>query len=92
MPVPADDTLLTTTEATLQMLRPRLSSAQLRDLADAIDNDGRVLIEYHSQSGGRTLRVISDLQLTGQAISAWCELRGDERSFAVTRILSVTPV
>ncbi len=80
------------TEIALRELHTSLSPAELRQLADAIDTRGRVLIDYRSKSGGRTTRVISDVELTGQAIYAWCELRSDDRFFAVSRILSVAAV
>lgn len=69
-----------------------LSSSQLRILAHAVESGGSVLIEYESQAGKLSRRVIIPRELTGDTILAWCELRGDERWFRIDRISSVAPV
>lgn len=80
-----------TTEKQLDRFGARLSAIELRLLAHAIDTSGSVLIDYRSQSGNITRRVISRPDLFGDSIGAWCELRNDERWFRLDRILSVSP-
>lgn len=62
-----------------------------RQLAYAIENGLPVVITYRSATGGRTTRMISDLELAGDLINAWCHLRDDQRVFNLTRISSVDP-
>ncbi len=69
----------------------RLSQAEIRILADALDRLGPVMITYRSQTGGTTRRVISEAALFGTSIYAWCGLREAERVFNVDRILTVSP-
>jgi hypothetical protein len=80
------------TETALQRLNRRLDGNQLRVLAHAVDSREPVSIDYRSQSGTRTRRVISEAQLFGDSILAWCALRADERWFRVDRIEAVAPV
>jgi predicted DNA-binding transcriptional regulator YafY len=68
-----------------------LRPAELDRLATAVEDGGRVLIDYVSAAGALTRRVICDPDLDGDMLYAWCELRSDERVFAVSRILSVSP-
>lgn len=78
-------------EALLAQRARRLGPAEVRLLAHALDNDAAVSIEYDAASGGRTVRTISELELFGGMLSAWCHLRVDERQFALERIVSVHP-
>jgi hypothetical protein len=68
-----------------------LSSGEIRLLAHAIDNSASVGIDYVSQSGSLTSRVISAPVVFGESIVAWCELRQDERWFRLERIQAVYP-
>lgn len=68
-----------------------LSPSEIDWLAAAIDEGGRVRIEYQAASGAVTDRVITDPELLGGTVYAWCELRQDERMFTAARILSVSP-
>jgi Helicase conserved C-terminal domain len=68
-----------------------LGPAELDRLTTAVEDGGRVLIDYVSGAGALTRRVICDPELDGDLLYAWCELRDDERVFAVSRILSVSP-
>ncbi|MFL6127545.1 MAG: helicase-associated domain-containing protein [Mycobacteriales bacterium] len=78
--------------ATLRRLRTAaLTPTETRLLAHAIDSGGPVLIEYRSQSGGVTRRVIEEAVLDDGSLTAWCRLRDDERRFSLHGILSVTP-
>ena len=69
----------------------RLSAYEVRLLAHAADTGGRVAIEYESGSGSLTRRTISAVELFGDAVQAWCELRSAERWFRFDRIRAVTP-
>jgi hypothetical protein len=87
------DTVAPAVSATLRRLRATaLTPTEARLLAHAVDNGGPVRIEYRSQSGGVTRRVIEDAVLDDGSLMAWCRLRDDERRFSLNGILSVTPV
>jgi len=79
------------TETELLGHAKKLSESEIRQLAHAIDEQGRVLIDYESGSGQLTRRVISGAQLIAGTLFAWCELRDDDRVFTVSRIKSVMP-
>ena len=49
-------------------------------------------IAYATQTGTVTSRVISEIDLAGGTMLAWCHLREDERMFNLGRVLSVGPV
>jgi len=70
----------------------QLAPAEIDWLTAAIEDGGRVRIEYVSASGATTRRVIDDPDLDGGMLYAWCELRQDERVFNPSRILSVAPI
>jgi hypothetical protein len=70
---------------------PGLGPDEIDRLAAAVEEGGRVRIEYRAASGSITRRVIQDPDLDEGMLYAWCELRQDERVFAVSRILSVAP-
>jgi hypothetical protein len=70
----------------------QLSAAEIDWLAAAVEDGGRVVIEYRSGTGAVTRRVIDDLDLDDGLLHAWCELRQDDRVFSPSRILSVAPV
>lgn len=76
----------------LHELAPRLGAHHVRLLARAIADGGAVHISYRSTAGVVTHRQVSDLQLTGSTVEGWCELRQDERVFAVRGIQSVRTV
>ena len=71
---------------------PQLSWSELDQLTHAVEEGGRVRIQYRSGSGAVTRRVIADPSLEAGMVYAWCELRQDERVFTPGRILSVTAV
>lgn len=68
-----------------------LALADVRQLAHAIDEGRAVTIEYVAASGSRTVRTISELDLDPPYLYAWCQLRGDERVFTLSRIHGVMP-
>lgn len=78
-------------EELIAMYTAHLEPLERRQLAYAIENGLPVVITYRSATGGRTTRMISDLELTGDVINAWCHLRDDQRAFNLTRISSVAP-
>lgn len=75
----------------LRRTGPMLTTTELTILADAIETGDPVRIQYQSASGGVTSRVIREAGFDGALVTAWCELRGDERVFSVNRILAVDP-
>jgi hypothetical protein len=80
---------------TEQLLRPnarRLSDSEVRILAHAIDSERPVSIDYVTQNGGHSRRVIEQIELDGSVLHAYCQLRQDDRAFTLSRILSVDPV
>jgi hypothetical protein len=68
-----------------------LNPAEQRLLAYAIDARAPVEIHYTDGQGGRSVRVIQEIELLGGAIEAWCQLRGDDRMFMLDRIDAVAP-
>lgn len=85
-------TVVSATETELLRFAKRLSGAEVSLLAQAIDHETGVEIEYESGSGQLTRRVISRIQLRAGSLFAWCELRADDRVFTVSSIKSVMPV
>ena len=77
------------TAAALAHAAPYLTPDEIDRLAGAIEDGGRLRIQYRAASGAVTRRVIRDPDLDGGMLYAWCELREDERVFSVARILSV---
>jgi hypothetical protein len=101
-PVPRDlarallahsDTALPTVTATLWSVRRaagQLTVAEARILAHALDTGGAVTIDYESQTGVLSRRVIENAELAGATLTAWCRLRQDERHFTPSRLRGVT--
>lgn len=86
------DSAVPVRSATLRLLRAALlSPPEARLLAHAIDTSTPVTIDYRSQSGSVTRRVIEEAAIEGDSLTAWCRLRDDERRFSLHGILSVTP-
>jgi hypothetical protein len=85
-PAPADDT-----EAVIRGQNKRLDTAEIHQLAHAIDHGDAVLIRYEAGNGAVSRRVISDITLLAGSLFAWCHLRNDERNFTLSRVLSVAP-
>src|SRR5829696_2330943 len=89
------DTAVAEVSATLRAVRAaggRLSAAEVRLLAHAIDTGAPVRIEYQNRSGSTTRRVIEKAALSGNSLEAWCRLRDDERRFSLHGIRTVEPV
>ncbi|BCJ37111.1 hypothetical protein Athai_46140 [Actinocatenispora thailandica] len=70
---------------------PQLSPAERHLLALAVRAGMPVLIEYVNGQGNASSRVIGELELDGNMLSAFCTLRQEERHFLLSRIRSVTP-
>jgi hypothetical protein len=87
-----DDLLLTGVEAEIAGWTMHLTELERRQLAWAIERDRPVSIAYQSATGGRTVRIVSDLEVIGELLYGWCHLREDERVFNLSRIWGVTPV
>ena len=78
--------------ARLEPLANRLADVERHQLAWAIDHQTPVTITYHAATGGISTRTISELELVGDQLHAWCHLREYERVFTVGRIIGVAPV
>jgi hypothetical protein len=75
----------------LEVKAPQLDPEQRRLLADAIDEQQPVRIDYVDGDGRFSSRVIEEIELSGTVIEAWCRLRDDERMFLLDRIDAVSP-
>lgn len=69
----------------------RLTPAEQRLLADAIEDLEPILIEYTSTGGTRSTRVIEPQFLMPPLLVAWCQLRDAERHFLLGSITAVAP-
>lgn len=69
----------------------RLSPAEVHELADAETRVRSVIIRYRSQSGRESVRMVSQLNLVGDNLFAFCHLRDEERVFRLDRIIEVAP-
>ena len=69
-----------------------LNTAEIRQLAHAIDESLPIRIEYQAATGGYSSRVVSDLQIEPPFLVGWCHLRNAERMFTLARIQSATAV
>ncbi|MBV9313062.1 MAG: helicase C-terminal domain-containing protein [Pseudonocardia sp.] len=78
--------------ATIGKAARQLSPSELAVLTNAIETSCPVQIDYLSRSSGLTSRVIEPINLEGNLVVAWCQLREDERRFALGRIAAVSPV
>lgn len=80
-------------QPTLEVLNvkaPQLDPDERRLLADAIDDNRPVRIDYVDGEGKFSSRVIEEIELSGAVIEAWCRLRGDDRMFMLDRIDAVS--
>jgi len=68
-----------------------LPRAQLELLAQAVDTGAAVRLGYEDVHGHQTSRLVEELVLVGSALSGWCHLREDERTFTLAGIRSVSP-
>jgi predicted DNA-binding transcriptional regulator YafY len=80
---------VTTTLLRVRQAARQLTVAEVRILAHAIDNGMAVTIDYESQTGALTRRVIEDAALSGGTLTAWCRMRQDERHFTASRLRGV---
>ena len=63
----------------------------MHHLADAISHGREVRIRYAPSPGARPLWVVSDLAITAGGLSTWCRLSPERRTFALGKILGVSP-
>ena len=78
-------------EEYVDLFAPHLNPLERRQLAYAIDRQLPVMITYETAAGGVSRRMVSDLELIGDHLYAWCHLREDQREFNVARIRDVHP-
>ena len=88
---PPGDHELDTVLAQVERHARRLTALESRYLAWAVRYEGAVVIDYESATGSETVRRISELELIGPHVSAWCHLRQDERYFRLDAIRAVAP-
>lgn len=69
-----------------------LSTAQRLLLIGAVSQGTPIEIAYIDGEGESTRRVIEPAELDGPKLSAWCQLRDDERVFLLSRIESVSAI
>ncbi|MFD0741936.1 hypothetical protein ACFQ1L_08640 [Phytohabitans flavus] len=69
-----------------------LSTAQRLLLIGAVSQGTPIEISYTNGEGESTRRVIEPAELDGPKLTAWCQLREDERVFLLPRIESVSAV
>jgi hypothetical protein len=79
-------------EVQVNLFAPQLALIERRQLAFAIEHQRAVVITYESATGGVTNRAVSDLDLVGGHLDAWCHLRDDQRMFNMGRIRRVVPM
>ncbi len=91
-PASPGDAASSGTEALVGEFADGLSTAEIRQLAHAIDESLPIRIEYQAATGGYTSRVVSELQIEPPFLVGWCHLRNAERMFTLARIQSATAV
>jgi hypothetical protein len=69
-----------------------LTTAQRLLLIGAVSQGTPIEITYIDGEGESTRRVIEPAELAGPKLSAWCQLRDDERVFLLSRIESVSAI
>lgn len=72
-------------------LNPRLSAAELHQLAYALENNRDVRITYRNRQGSSSTRNIQPNKLYGKWLDSWCHLRRAQRDFTVANIQAVEP-
>ncbi|EQD85296.1 helicase C-terminal domain-containing protein [Saccharopolyspora erythraea] len=70
----------------------QLGPGEIHVLADALARESAVHIEYVDQTGKRTSRPVTPIDLDQRWLVAWCHMRDDERNFRLERIRSVTAI
>lgn len=76
---------------TVRAAASQLTDGETRILAYAIDEHRPVEIHYVNRDGNVSARIISDIELVGGSMSAWCHLREDTRWFNLGGVLTVEP-
>jgi hypothetical protein len=71
---------------------PHLTTSQRLLLIGAVSQGTAVEISYTDGEGESSRRVIEPTELDGPKLSAWCQLRDDERVFLLPRIESVSAI
>lgn len=80
---------LSATEQAMAGMASQLSAAEVRLLADALDNKGTVVIDYLDQYNRATTRPITPVEHHYTWLTSWCHLREDTRDFRLDRIVAV---
>lgn len=85
------DEAASTTEAAIAAGAKKLATTHARLLAHAIETGAAVEVVYLSSTSTATERTLSEIELVGGAISAWCHLREDQRWFSLDGLRAVRP-
>jgi hypothetical protein len=68
-----------------------LTQAEQARLRAAIADGTPIEISYTNAKGSASVRVIEPIDLDDRLLVAWCQLRDEERAFALDRIAAVSP-
>ncbi|QOR71180.1 WYL domain-containing protein [Ruania alkalisoli] len=77
-------------EAVAAQARHR-SSAESHELADAVRAGRPVQIRYCNASGRTSVRLVSEMTVTGSHLLGFCHSKGEERMFRLDQILAANP-
>ncbi|WP_147915560.1 helicase C-terminal domain-containing protein [Ruania zhangjianzhongii] len=68
-----------------------LTSAEVHELADAVQQSRPVQIRYRSAADGVSMRVVSELEVLGGHLAGYCHSKQGDRTFRLDQILAVSP-
>jgi Helicase conserved C-terminal domain len=77
--------------AQLALFNPRLDSAEVALLIDALETGRSVRIVYRNSAGNRSVRDVLPFQMWDRFLRSYCFLRSGDRDFAVDGIEAVSP-
>lgn len=84
---PVDPAVQALVRAQARALRPD----EHRHLAAAVTEGRAVVIRYRNEAGNESERVVSEMSVSGDYLTAFCHLRQDVRYFRLDRITLVAP-
>jgi hypothetical protein len=68
-----------------------LSEPEQARLLAAVEDSTPIEISYTNAQGASSVRVVEPIDLADHLLVAWCQLRDEERAFALDRIAAVEP-
>lgn len=78
-------------EASIVRYAGHLTGAEQAHLLAAIEDGSPIEISYTNAKGSGSVRVVEPIDLEDHLLVAYCQLRAEERAFALDRIHAVTP-